>query len=81
MGVLLVDAKNAFNEGNRTMIVWTVHDKWHQEPDFPSIVTEGVTEGDPLSIFIYGMRLLPLIRQRKSEDEDEDEERQSAMLC
>jgi hypothetical protein len=28
---------------------------------------EGVTQGDPVSIFIYGLGLLPRIRQLKSE--------------
>jgi hypothetical protein len=27
-GFLLVDARNAFNEGNRTVMLWTVHHKW-----------------------------------------------------
>ncbi len=27
-GFLLVDAKNAFNEGNRTVMLWTVRHKW-----------------------------------------------------
>jgi hypothetical protein len=28
---------------------------------------EGITKGDPISMFIYGLGLLPLIRQLKSE--------------
>jgi hypothetical protein len=28
---------------------------------------EGVTQGDPISMFIYGLGLLPLIRQLKAE--------------
>jgi len=27
-GVLLIDARNTFNEGNRKLIVWAAHHKW-----------------------------------------------------
>jgi hypothetical protein len=82
-GFLLIDAKNAFNEMNRTVMLWTVRHEWPAGARFTfncykhwgtlmirnndGTATflsskEGVTQGDPLSMFVYGIGLLPLIR-------------------
>jgi hypothetical protein len=85
---LLIDAKNAFNEQNRTGMLWTVRHKWLSGARFvfncykhwATLVIrknngtgaflyskEGVTQGDPLSMFAYGIGILPLIRLLKTE--------------
>jgi hypothetical protein len=85
-GFLLIDAKNAFNEQNRTAMLWTVRHEWPSGARFTfncykhwaTLVIrnndgtgtflyskEGVTQGDPLSMFAYGIGLLPLIRALK----------------
>ena len=90
-GFLLIDARNAFNEGNRTVMLWTVRHEWPAGARFSfncykhwSILVirgnrgsgvklfskEGVTQGDPLAMFCYGLGLLPLIRQLKDEFHD-----------
>jgi hypothetical protein len=87
-GFLLVDAGNAFNEGNRMAMLWTVRHQWPSGARFTfncyrhwSILIiraqdglavllysmEGVTQGDPLAMVIYGILLLPLIRKLKIE--------------
>jgi hypothetical protein len=83
-GFLLVDASNAFNEGNRLLMLWTVRHEWPSgaryvfncyrhfailvirngyDDQFLTILSkEGVTQGDPLAMVMYGVGLLPLIR-------------------
>ena len=85
---LLVDAKNGFNELNRTAMLWQVRFRWPsgsrfafncyrhhgqlvmRRPSGESIILfsqEGVTQGDPLSMILYGLGLLPLTRLLKKE--------------
>ncbi len=85
-GFLLVDAKNAFNEMNRTTMLWVVRHEWPSGARFVfncyrhhTIMNirgnngsgatihsqEGVTQGDPLSMVVYGIGILPLIRHLK----------------
>jgi hypothetical protein len=85
-GFLLIDAKNAFNELNRIVMLWIIRHEWPAGARFTfncykhwgTLVIrtndgtgtfifskEGVTQGDPLSMFVYGMGLLPLIRVLK----------------
>jgi hypothetical protein len=88
-GFLLIDAKNAFNEQNRTEqpCCGQFGTNGQAEQGSPSTATykhwatlvirnndgagtflyskEGVTQGDPLSMFAYGIGLLPLIRALK----------------
>jgi len=82
-GFLLVDAKNAFNEGSRILTLWTIRHEWPSGSryvfncyrHFAILVLrtgsnlfltiqsrEGVTQGDPLAMVMYGVGLLPLIR-------------------
>jgi hypothetical protein len=86
-GFLLIDAKNAFNEQNRTGMLWTVRHEWPSGARFvfncykhwATLVLgsnngtgaflhskEGVTQGDPLSMYAYGIGILPLIRILKA---------------
>ena len=91
-GFFLIDASNAFNELNRTHMLWTVRREWPSGARFVfncykhwatlivrgntgtggiSLASkEGVTQGDPLSMFAYGIGTLPLIRQLKQEFPD-----------
>ena len=90
-GFLLIDARNAFNELNRTAMLWVVRHEWPSGARFTfnsyrhwtTLVIrrnngsglflhgqEGVTQGDPLSMFAYGLGVLPLIRQLKAEFPD-----------
>lgn len=85
---VLVDARNGFNELNRTAMLWTVRHRWpdgarfafncyrHQgqlvmrQRDGTSIILlsqEGVTQGDPLSMILYGIGLLPLAEELRRE--------------
>ncbi len=87
-GFLLIDARNAFNELNRTLMLWTVRHEWPSGARFTfncykhwSILVirgnngtaaflfskEGVTQGDPISMVVYGLAVLPLIRRLKQE--------------
>jgi hypothetical protein len=88
-GFLLIDhARNAFNELNRTIMLWKVRHEWPSGARFTfncykhwSILVirgnngtgvmlfskEGVTQGDPISMFAYGVGVLPLIRQLKKQ--------------
>ena len=80
-GFLLVDARNAFNEGNRICTLWTVRHRWTAGARFAfncyrhwSLLLlrgkeveatflhskEGVTQGDPLAMIVYGIGMLPL---------------------
>ena len=89
MGFLLVDARNAFNEINRTATLWTVRHLWPSGARFTfncyrhhSLLLvrakdgddgtflfskEGVTQGDPLAMVVYGIGALPLCRTIKDE--------------
>ena len=84
-GFLLIDAWNAFNEENRTAILWYLWHEWISGAQFTfnlyrhwaTLVVrdteegsghflcskEGVTQGDPLSMIVYGIGILPLIRE------------------
>ena len=85
-GFLLVDARNAFNEGNRSAFMWTIRHLWPSGARFTyncykhwtmlvlrgedgaTIVLhskEGVTQGDPLAMIVYGVGMLPLTRYLK----------------
>ena len=88
-GFLLVDARNAFNEINRTATLWTVRHLWPSGARFTfncyrhhSLLLvrakdgddgtflfskEGVTQGDPLAMVVYGIGALPLCRTIKDE--------------
>ena len=87
-GFLLIDARNAFNELNRTAMLWAVRHEWPSGArfafncyrhwgilvirDFDGTCTlifsqEGVTQGDPLAMILYGVATLPLIRLLKAE--------------
>ena len=90
-GFLLIDAKNAFNELNRTAMLWAVRHEWPSGARFvfncyrhsSTLVLrgnngeanflyskEGVAQGDPPSMFAYGLGILPLIRVLKTEFPD-----------
>jgi len=80
--LLLVDARNGFNELNRMSMLWTVRHRWAagarfsfncyrhaatlivRRPGGKNCATvlseEGVTQGDPLAMVLYGLALLPL---------------------
>ena len=85
-GFLLVDARNrnAFNEGNRTAMLWTIRHRWPSGARFAfnchhaTLVIrteegtaifvfseEGVTQGGPLSMNVYGIGMLPLVLELK----------------
>ena len=87
-GVLLVDARNGFNELGRKAMLWTVRHRWAagakfafncyrhsaqlimrrgDRPCHVILSKEGVTQGDPLSMVLYGITLVPLAeRLRKA---------------
>ncbi|KAF6200183.1 hypothetical protein GE061_006484 [Apolygus lucorum] len=80
-GLLLVDAKNAFNAMNRMVALWQARIRWprcarflyntykgHAELVFRGSENklysrEGVTQGDPLAMLLYGISTLPLIEK------------------
>ena len=85
LGLLVVDAKNAFNEINRVRMMWMVRHLWtpvtrfvfncyyfaEQEWDVQFLHSkEGVTQGDPLVMIAYGIGILPLINNLKREIPD-----------
>ena len=82
-GFLVIDARNAFNELNRTLMLYVVRHEWAAGAMFtfncykryPTLILrglngdytlihskEGVTQGDPLSMYVYALSVLPLIR-------------------
>jgi len=85
-GFLCVDARNAFNELNRTTMLWVVRHEWPAGCVFTFncyrhyarlVIREnsgkavtifsraGVTQGDPISMILYGVTTTPLIRKLK----------------
>ena len=82
-GLLLVDAKNAFNMVNRVAALWNARVLWprcsrflfNTYRGFARLVLrgsdeclfskEGVTQGDPLSMLIYAVALLSLVKSLK----------------
>ncbi len=77
VGVLGVDAKNAFNSVNRVVGLWNARYLWPRCSRFLfntyrgysslwvkgcANPREGVTQGDPLSMYFYTVALVPLIR-------------------
>ena len=87
-GVLLVDARNAFNSVNRVATLWNARVLWLRCSRFlfnsyrgyatlliqgsdhflPS--KEGVTKGDPMSMMLYAVAVLPLIRSLEDSCEE-----------
>jgi hypothetical protein len=92
-GLLLINAKNAFNEGNWMKMLWTIQHKWPSGAHFmfncykhwgtlpvPVVLRgkhnlkhgvflhskESVTQGEPLSMFAYGLGILPIIHKLKA---------------
>ena len=84
LGLLLIDARNAFIEKNRTAVLWAVRFEWPSGARFAfnfyrhwaTVVIragdgtghllfskEGVTQGDPVDMVVYGMGIFPLIRE------------------
>ena len=82
-GVLLVDAKNAFNCLNRDAAIWNINvlcpalgpvvaNTYRSSIDMfiggeKILSTEGTTQGDPLSMAIYSVAITPLIRRVKQD--------------
>jgi len=85
-GFLLIDARNAFNEGNRIVMLYVVRHMWPSGARFcmncykywPILILrdrngttlrifskEGVTQGDPIAMFMYGIGIVPMIRKMK----------------
>ena len=87
-GLMLIDAKNGFNELGRKAMFWTVWHRWaagarfafncyrHEirlllrQPGGTGLTLhsrEGVTQGDPLAMALYGIALLPLAERLREE--------------
>jgi hypothetical protein len=85
-GFLQLDAQNAFNELDRSVMLWIARHEWPTAFHFvfncyqhhALLVVHsssgkrfflyskvGVTQGDPLSMVLYGLSTLPLIRELK----------------
>ena len=78
-GMLIMDARNAFNSINRISLLWNIRILWPRASRFifntyrgrsPLILkgcneilqsSEGIVQGDPLSMFMYAVATLPLI--------------------
>eukprot|EP00957_Ditylum_brightwellii_P074597 5668379-Ditylum_brightwellii.AAC.1 len=76
-GILLMDAKNAFNQINRRVMLWEVRHLWAAGSRFAFntyrhwwklvlrgqdeliLSKEGMTQGDPLSMILYALPVLP----------------------
>ena len=83
-GVLLVDAKNAFNMLNRKAAMWNVHvlctalgpvtiNTYRASTELfvggeTLLSREGTTQGDPLAMAIYAVAIIPLIHQVSTSD-------------
>ena len=85
-GLLVIDAKNAFNMINRSALLWNIRILWPRASrlifntyrGWSSLIfkgshehlysMEGVVQGDPLSMFIYAVASLPLIKQLEDKD-------------
>ena len=83
-GLLLVDAKNAFNSLNRIVALWNARVLWPhclwflfstycgyaalflQGSSDYLLSKEGVTQGDPFSMMLYAVAILPLIHLLKN---------------
>eukprot|EP00957_Ditylum_brightwellii_P070314 5341519-Ditylum_brightwellii.AAC.1 len=62
-GILLVDARNAFNELNRKAMIWHVS---VLRGDADVVYSkEGVTQGDAMAMFLHALGVLPIINQLK----------------
>ena len=87
-GFLLIDARNAFNEGNRIVMLYVVRHMWPSGARFcmncykfwPILILrdrngttlrifskEGVTQGDPIAMYMYGVGITPMIREMKKQ--------------
>ena len=80
--------RNAFNEENRTAMLWAVRHEWPSGAQFTFNfyhhwamlvvwdtgdgsghflqIKEGVTHGEPLAMIVYGIGVLPLIRELRN---------------
>ena len=78
-GFFLIDARNAINEINRTVMLWVLRRAWTSGARFcfncyQRLVHQGaigksvtITRGDLPSMICSGIGILPLIRRLKSE--------------
>eukprot|EP00957_Ditylum_brightwellii_P138583 10563101-Ditylum_brightwellii.AAC.1 len=81
-GILLEDARNAFNKLNRKAMLWHVCHYWplgcryafniYRLRGAEEVVysKEGVTQGDPMAMFLYALGVLPIILQLKHHQQD-----------
>ena len=62
-GVILVDVNNVFNSLNRSVALQNVGPDAHVSYLTPEVIRskEGVAQGDPLSMLMYAVALMPLI--------------------